>query len=95
MTLTQLLARYDTGAIASHEFAVECLNRLDPGDPSAVLEKLPPDILPRVREFIDHYRPAQMMASDGGLIPTPAQIQAARSWLESVRQRGVAPVGRL
>ncbi len=93
MTLTQLLARYESGAIASHEFAVECLNQLDPRDPSAVLERLPLDILPRVREFIDQYRPGQMIASHGGSIPTPAQIQAATIWLDSVHQRGVAPVG--
>jgi hypothetical protein len=93
MTFAQLIARFESGAIASHEFAVECLRRLDPRDPLAVLESLPLDFLPRVREFIDRYRPDQMMASHGAPNPTPAQIQAARRWLDSVRQRGVAPVG--
>jgi hypothetical protein len=93
MTFAQLVTRYDLGAISSHEFAVECLNQLDPRDPSAVLERLPLDILPRVWEFIDDYRPGEMLASHGGLIPTPAQIQAARGWLDSVRERGVVRVG--
>ena len=93
MTFAQLIARYDLGAISSHEFAVESLNHLDPQDPAAVLERLPLEILPRVREFIDEYRPGEMVASHGGLIPTPSQIQAARSWLDSVRERGVARVG--
>jgi hypothetical protein len=93
MTFIQLLARYDLGAIADHEFAVESLNQLDPRDPAAVLERLPVEILPRVREFIDEYRPGEMIASHGGLIPTPSQIQAARSWLDSVRERGAARVG--
>jgi hypothetical protein len=93
MTFDQLIARYESGAMASHEFAVECLNQLDPSDPLAILERVPTAILPRMREFVDQYRPGQMMASHGGLIPTPAQIQAARNWLDPVRQRGMAPVG--
>lgn len=93
MTFAQLIAHYESGAIASHEFAVESLLRLDPRDLSAVLEKLPREVMPRLREFIDHYRPGEMMASHGGSLPTPAQVQAARGWFESVRQRGMAPAG--
>jgi hypothetical protein len=74
MTLERLLAGYASGAIAIHEFAVESLNLLDPRNPSAVLQGLPPEIVPRLREFIDEYRPGQMLSSHGGAIPTPDQI---------------------
>ncbi len=90
MTFTQLLARYDLGAIATHDFAVECLDQLDPRDPAVVLERLPVHILPRVREFIDQYRPRQMLSSHGGLIPRPEQVEAASRWFESPGQLGVA-----
>jgi hypothetical protein len=93
MTFAQLIARYESCAIASHEFAVESLIWLDPRDPAAVLERLPPEVMPRLSEFIDQYRPGQMMTSDEGSFPTPAQVQAARGWLESVRRAGMASVG--
>jgi hypothetical protein len=82
MTFAQLVSHYEAGAIASHEFAVESLNLLDPRNPSAVLQGLPPEIVPRVREFIDEYRPGEMLSSHGGAIPTPDQIEAARGWLD-------------
>ena len=82
MTFAQLLARYESGAIAGHEFAVESLNLLDPRDPSAVLQGLPPEIVPHLREFIDEYRPGQMLSSHGGAIPSPDQVEAARGWLD-------------
>ena len=82
MTFERLLARYRSGAIASHEFTVESLNLLDPRDPSAVLQGLPPEIVPRLSEFIDKYRPGQMLSSHGGAIPSPDQVEAARGWLD-------------
>src|SRR4051812_34169117 len=82
MTFAQLVSRYESGAIASHEFAVESLNPLDPRDPSAVLHGLPPEIVPRLREFIDEYRPGEMLSSHGGAIPSPDQVEAARAWLD-------------
>ena len=82
MTFAQLVSRYEAGAIASHEFAVESLNLLDPRNPSTVLQALPPEIMPRLREFIDEYRPGQMLSSHGGAIPSPDQVEAARAWLD-------------
>lgn len=87
MTLAQLVARYERGAMAGHELAVESLVRLDPRDPSAVLQALPPEIAPRLREFIDQYRPGQMLASSGGAIPDPEQVEAAIRWLDGVPDR--------
>jgi hypothetical protein len=82
MTFAQLVARYESGAIASHKFAVESLNVLDPRNPSAVLQRLPAEIVPRLREFIDAYRPGQMCSSHRGTIPSPDRIEAAREWLD-------------
>jgi hypothetical protein len=88
MAVERLLARYESGAIASHEFAVEALNLLDPRNPSAVLQGLPPEIVPRLREFIDEYRPGQMLSSQGGAIPSPGQVEAARGWLDRTSAEG-------
>jgi hypothetical protein len=93
MTFKQLVARYESGVISDHEFVAECLIRVDVHDPSAVLEKLPLGILPRVREFVDEYRAGQMLASQGGEIPSPTQVQAARSWLDMPSLTGARPVG--
>jgi hypothetical protein len=82
MTFEQLVARDESGAISSQKFALESLVRLDPRDPSAILQGLPPEIVPRLREFIDQYRPGQMLASHGGTIPSPGQAEAARGWLD-------------
>jgi hypothetical protein len=83
MAFAQPLARYESGAIAGHELAVETLNLLDPRDPSAVLLGFPPEIVPRLRDFLDEYRPGQMLSSQGGSIPSPDQVEAARAWLAS------------
>jgi hypothetical protein len=88
MTMIQLIARYESGAIADHEMVVRCLNMLDPGDPRAVLGSLRPDLLPRLREFLEAYRPGEMIASNGGAIPTLAQVLAAKSWLDSIEKKG-------
>ena len=82
MIFAQLLARYEAGAIAGHEFVAESLNLLDPHNPSEVLQGLPAEIVPRLREFIDEYRPGQMLSSQGGAIPNPDQVDAARGWLD-------------
>jgi hypothetical protein len=93
LTFTQLLARYQAGAIAGHEFAVESLNQVDPLDPSEVLNRMPPEILPRLDEFLDQYQPGQMIASQGGPIPTPARVRAARLWIDRAREVGIVRVG--
>jgi hypothetical protein len=81
MNVQQLVAKYESGAITGHELVVDCLTMLDPGDPSGSLGNLPPDTLPRLREFLDSYRPGEMMSVYGGAIPTPDQVLAARRWL--------------
>jgi hypothetical protein len=88
MTLSQLVARYESGAIASQEFVVESLNLLDPADPSAVLRGLPTEILTRLRDFVDEYRPGQMLTSQGGRVPSPEQVEAARGWLDRASSVG-------
>ena len=82
MTVTRLVAKYELGAVSTHEFVVDCLNLVDPGEPSATLDYLPLDTLPELRKFLDSYRPGQMLSSQGGPIPTPDQVRAAKQWLD-------------
>src|SRR5262245_53729937 len=86
MTITQLIAQHERVAIASHELVVDSLNLLDPSDPGAVLGRLPLDTLPRLREFLEEYRSGEMIASDGGAIPTLPQVLAAKRWLDSIHK---------
>jgi hypothetical protein len=81
-----LVAMYERGAITGHALVVDCLNLVDPADPSSVLGNLPPRVLPPLKEFVEAYRPGEMLSLHGGPIPTPAQVAAARNWLESVKQ---------
>jgi hypothetical protein len=92
LTMIQLVAWYERGAIADHEMAVDSLNLVDPGDPRAVLDLLPPRLLPRLREFLETYRPGEMLSSHGGAIPTLAQVQAAKRWLDTLEREGAPHV---
>ena len=93
MTMLQLVARYELGAIADHEMAVTSLNLVDPGEPRTVLDLLPPHLLPRLREFVETYRPGEMLSSHGSAIPTPAQVLAAKQWLDAIEREGALQVG--
>ena len=62
MTVNQLVSRYLTGAITAHELIVDCLNMLDPEDPSVVLQDLPLGIMPQLREFLTCYRQGENAA---------------------------------
>ena len=86
MTMIQLVAWYERGAVSSHEMVVDSLNLVDPGEPRAVLDLLPPHLLARLREFVETYRPGEMLSSHGGAIPTPAQVLAAKQWLDTIEQ---------
>ena len=92
MTMVQLIAWYARGAIADHEMAVTSLNLVDPEEPQAVLDLLPPHVLPRLREFVETYRPGEMLCSHGGAIPSLAQVLAAKRWLDALEQGGAPHV---
>jgi hypothetical protein len=81
MTMHQLVARYGVGAKTSHELVVDCLNLLDPDDPSSSLGELPAETLPKLEEFLESYQAVGMLSLHGGAIPTPAQVASARRWL--------------
>ena len=90
MNMQQLVARYEAGAKTGHEFVVDCLNLLGPGDPASILDQLPPETLPHLRKFLKIYRPGKMRSSHGDAIPTTTQYLAARKWLSGQK---VTPVG--
>lgn len=89
MNVQQLVAGYESGAIIAHELVVKCLGMVDPNDPSAILDHLPPRTLPWLGEFLDIYEPGKIRSLHGGAIPTPEQVIAAREWLGAARQRSL------
>ncbi|HZW31785.1 MAG TPA: hypothetical protein VFF52_13815 [Isosphaeraceae bacterium] len=90
MNMPQRVAQYERGAVSSHEMMVDSLNLVDPGEPQAVLDLLPPHLLPRLREFVETYRPGVMLSSHSGAIPTLAQVEAAKRSLDTI-EREEAP----
>ncbi|WZO98487.1 hypothetical protein EP7_000066 [Isosphaeraceae bacterium EP7] len=77
----ELIDRYSKGTKTSQELVVDCLNLVDPGDPSLVLGELPPETLPQLAEFLENDLADGMRDLDDGAIPTPAQVTSARCWL--------------
>jgi hypothetical protein len=86
---------YQKGAITADHLVVECFRRIDPMDPALVLGALPGEILTRMLDFASRYRPAGMV-TNYGVLPTVAQVEAAKAWIEKAPSRirdGSAPVG--
>ncbi len=92
MTIQQVLARYESGAITAHEMVVDCLGRVDPGDPAAILDQIPPRALPQLAEFLAAYKPGAMLTLHDRMIPSSAQVLAARRWLGPASEQVLAPV---
>src|SRR4051794_27499797 len=76
-----LIATHEEGAITAEHLVVQCLNLIDPADPSLVLDALPGKILVRMLEFVEKYRPGQM-GSNYGVLPSVDQVESARRWIE-------------
>ncbi len=77
-----LVAMYRKGALTAHHLAVQCLQMIDPDNPTLILDVLPREIHAEMLEFARHYRPDDMVTNDG-LIPTENQVEAARTWIEN------------
>jgi hypothetical protein len=80
--MTNLVSMYQDGAVTAGHLAAECLRMIDPENPGLVLEPLPEEVLSKVRDFIEEYRPRGMV-TNFGLLPAEDQVQAARAWIES------------
>lgn len=85
---TNLARQYERGAITAHHCAVESLTRLDPAHPELALAALPTRVLREIRDFANGYRPGEMVSNYGDM-PTPAQVTAAKAWVEEALAREV------
>lgn len=82
--MNPLLMSYNKGAITADHFAVECLHRIDPAEPSRVLHDLPDEVVARVLDFARRYRPGGMV-TNYGVLPTSDQVEAAERWIANSR----------
>ncbi len=80
--MTTLLRMYESGAITADHFVVESLCLLDPLDPAQMLGDLSDELLQRVLQYAQEYRPGQMRTNYGHQ-PTAEQVQAARQWIDA------------
>ena len=84
--IPRLIAMYEDGAITAHHLVMEVLQRLDTANPSVVLEPLPRDVLDRMLNYANDFRPGKMQ-SNYALQPTFEQVEAAKQWIEQRRER--------
>ena len=84
--IPQLVALYEEGSITAHHLVVEVLHRLDPAAPSLVLEQLPEDILERMLQYANDFRPGKMR-SNYPIQPSTDQVEAAKRWIEQRQGR--------
>ena len=82
--MTELIALYQKGAMTADHLVVQCLHRIDPANPTLVLDALPPEILARILEFAHRYRPGGML-TNYGVLPTGDQVEAAKRWIEDTQ----------
>ena len=79
-----LVSQYWRGAITAHHLVAESLCRLDPANPTAFLDRIPPTLLGQLSELIDQLRLGPML-SNYPTVPSPEQTAAAIRWLDHVR----------
>ena len=84
--IQRLIAMYEEGAITAHHLVMEVLQRLDPANPSVVLEPLPRDILERMLNYANDFRPGKMR-SNYEIQPAVDQVEAAKRWIEQRHER--------
>jgi hypothetical protein len=82
--MPNLVSMYEDGVVTASDLAVECLHMVDPENPGLVLEFLPGEVLGKLREFVEEYRP-DGMATNHGLLPASDQVEAAKAWIEGKR----------
>jgi hypothetical protein len=84
VTIDSLVESYQKGAITADHLVANCLHQIDPANPGLVLDALPGEILTRMLEFAQRYRPGGMVTNYGSL-PAVDQVEAAKRWIESSR----------
>jgi hypothetical protein len=79
-TVEQLVQLYEQGCITSHFLLIETLMSVDSEYADVIMSILPPDIVSEVKEFVDQYRPGEMVSSNDR-IPSWDSIQVVKEWL--------------
>ncbi len=89
----RLVDMYEDGSIAGYQVMIDCLQKLDPGNPDLVLSELPAEILDEMLEYARRYDPRRPRSAS--LIP-PAedQVRSAERWISAGRARSSRPVNR-
>jgi hypothetical protein len=82
MTTTTLIDMYHKGAITADHLMVHSLHLIDPADPALALDPFPRELLVKALDFAREYRPSAM-ATNYGTLPGPAQVEAAKKWIEA------------
>jgi hypothetical protein len=72
---------YEKGAITADHLVAQCLEMIDPQDPSSVLDGLPRSFLERIRDHAAKYRSGPML-TNYGRIATADQVDAASRWID-------------
>jgi len=75
----KLLNDHKAGRITSTGFIVELLNTADSDDLTEILDVIPLDLLHKLRDFVDTYRPEMRVFR--GSIPLPSSISMAKDVL--------------
>jgi hypothetical protein len=84
--IKRLIEMYENGSITGYQVMMDCLQMLDPDNPSLVLADLPEEILDEMLSYAGRYDPRR--PSSASLIP-PAedQVRTAERWICARRTR--------
>jgi hypothetical protein len=80
----KVLNHYEEGRITATGFIIDFLNAADPDDLREALEILPPDLLQRLKTFVETHRPDMRVFR--GPPPDPAAMRMAKDLLAASRK---------
>ncbi len=83
----RLVDMYEDGSIAGYQVMIDCLQKLDPGNPDLVLSELPEEILDEMMDYAQRYDPRRPRSASFTL-PSEDQVRTAERWI-SARRTGV------
>jgi hypothetical protein len=79
LSCRKVLAHYEEGRITPTGFILDFLNVADQDDLREALEVLPADLLEKLKDFVDRYRPDMLVFR--GSLPAPVAVKMAREVL--------------
>ncbi len=79
MSPDKLLQLYDAGGINTLGFVIEFLNLLTETTVDDLMPRLPGDVLPEMKRYLQEYRPTARVYN--AQPPSLAQVQLAQHWV--------------